>query len=1060
MSSGGQVVGGIVGAVAGFFIGGPAGALKGASYGLMIGGMLDPPKMPDVIGPRLSDLTAQTSTYGAVIPRVYGTVPIVGNVFFLENNQLTEVSKTESQGGKGGGGQDVTTFTYFATFAVGLCEGPIIGVRRIWVGSNLIYDAGSSDIETIIASNRAAIAFKIYLGSEDQDPDERMQATLGVADTPAYRGLAYIMFYDFALANYSNSLMAAQVKVEVVSNGTTQGFRTLVTVVDTGVQYKGNFDPGIGIPAILSVDGVVRVTTQGSSGVNVFDVNGVLIGTDIRKPSEPFPGLFGGTNPDVTYPVGIIGRQPLRIQHFIYQPIGTSIILPVGVQNDPGGTGGIVAYDVSSVLPNGEFVGGVSISPDGNHLIVFTAPSNPTLGSPVNKWYLLSFNGIASIIRSGTLAVSVNTEKFGFGNSFTNYGYGISALDSDLKTVWAYYGAGTIDLYLYEIDDVTDVMAEVTHITGLSSEGPISGSIYAKDGIAYLIQGRGFKIFTKSEILSQSSPTLSSIVQSECLKSNLLLGGDLNVTDLTDPVQGYTISSVAAIRSSFNQLQGSWPFDVVQSGYKIKFKHRGGSSVVTIPVSKLDARGVGQAPGVQVTNSREMDSVLPKKVSISYFDVDREYDTGEQYAERLNTPSVNITSLQMAIVMSADEAAKKAEVLLYMYWLERYDVSFNLPPEYDGLEPSDVITITGENSIYELRLTSINYTSDGRLECTAKYNNAAVYTSTAQGSTGKSTGQVIILAGPTQYELLDIPLLDDALDTAGFPVAMAGYLDGWPGGALMRSDDGQTWTNILGFTRPGSTMGTASNFLSAHPGTMIDTASALTVRMNQSLYSVTELQMLNGANYFAYGLDDRWEIIAARNCDEQLDGTYILTNLLRGRYGTEWATGLHAANDRIVALNSNTLQFAATNINTIGMDRSYRGITVGDNLDSDSDKVFSYDAVNLECLSPVYLNGSIDPTTDDWSLDWTRRTRVGGALRDYVDVPLGEDTEAYEVDVFSTSGYATVKRTILVTSASATYSSADQVTDFGSNQRTLYLKVYQMSATVGRGYPLIQSITR
>jgi hypothetical protein len=76
MSSGGQVVGGLVGAVAGFFLGGgtPSGALYGAQIGMTLGGYLDPPKGPTVNGPRLNDLSVQTSTYGAVIPRVYGTV--------------------------------------------------------------------------------------------------------------------------------------------------------------------------------------------------------------------------------------------------------------------------------------------------------------------------------------------------------------------------------------------------------------------------------------------------------------------------------------------------------------------------------------------------------------------------------------------------------------------------------------------------------------------------------------------------------------------------------------------------------------------------------------------------------------------------------------------------------------------------------------------------------------------------------------------------------------------------------------------------------------------------
>ena len=86
--------------------------------------------------------------------------------------------------------------------------------------ANLIYDAGSNDIETIIASNSTAEGFRLHLGAADQQPDERMQATLGV-DCPAHRGIAYIVFDDFALADYNNNLAATQFKVEVISSGST-----------------------------------------------------------------------------------------------------------------------------------------------------------------------------------------------------------------------------------------------------------------------------------------------------------------------------------------------------------------------------------------------------------------------------------------------------------------------------------------------------------------------------------------------------------------------------------------------------------------------------------------------------------------------------------------------------------------------------------------------------------------------------------------------------------------------------------------------------------------------
>jgi hypothetical protein len=52
-----------------------------------------------------------------------------------KNNRLKETVTKKKSGGKGGGSKTTTrTYTYSATFAVGLCQGPIVGVRASgWV---------------------------------------------------------------------------------------------------------------------------------------------------------------------------------------------------------------------------------------------------------------------------------------------------------------------------------------------------------------------------------------------------------------------------------------------------------------------------------------------------------------------------------------------------------------------------------------------------------------------------------------------------------------------------------------------------------------------------------------------------------------------------------------------------------------------------------------------------------------------------------------------------------------------------------------------------------------
>ena len=71
-----------------------------------------------------------------------------------------------------------------------------------------------------------------------------------------------------------------------------------------------------------------------------------------------------------------------------------------------------------------------------------------------------------------------------------------------------------------------------------------------------------------------------------------------------------------------------------------------------------------------------------------------------------------------------------------------------------------------------------------------------------------------------------------------------------------------------------------------------------------------------------------------------------------------------------------------------------------------------------------------------------------------ISVPLGEEVEAYEIDVFAAGSptFGTVARTLEATTPTVTYTVAQQATDFGSPTPTAFnLRIYKMSAVIGRG---------
>ena len=107
--------------------------------------------------------------------------------------------------------------------------------------------------------------------------------------------------------------------------------------------------------------------------------------------------------------------------------------------------------------------------------------------------------------------------------------------------------------------------------------------------------------------------------------------------------------------------------------------------------------------------------------------------------------------------------------------------------------------------------------------------------------------------------------------------------------------------------------------------------------------------------------------------------------------------------------------------------------------------------VNLRPLSPVYPAASRNGS-GDLALSWTRRSRLSSSWwATGTAAPVGEASEAYEVDILNGS---TVVRTIASGTPSITYTAAQQTTDFGSAQASITLRIAQLSAVVGRGVPL------
>ncbi|OYU37574.1 MAG: hypothetical protein CFE33_20290 [Pseudorhodobacter sp. PARRP1] len=223
-------VGSAIGAGFGGTILGLSGAAIGGMIGSSIGSVIDSALVASlspgqrIEGARLDSLRITSATEGTVISRLFGRMRLGGNIIWATD--FTEEVNTTSSGGKGGGPKVTTTeYLYSASFAVGLTEGPITGIGRIWA------DGKPMDM--------TGVTWRWYPGSETQGTDPFIAAKMGATRTPAYRGLAYVVFETLALTAFGNRIpqLSFEIFAPLADADTAEGLVRAVTMIPASGEF-------------------------------------------------------------------------------------------------------------------------------------------------------------------------------------------------------------------------------------------------------------------------------------------------------------------------------------------------------------------------------------------------------------------------------------------------------------------------------------------------------------------------------------------------------------------------------------------------------------------------------------------------------------------------------------------------------------------------------------------------------------------------------------------------------------------------------------------------------
>ena len=417
-------------------------------------------------------------------------------------------------------------------------------------------------------------------------------------------------------------------------------------------------------------------------------------------------------------------------------------------------------------------------------------------------------------------------------------------------------------------------------------------------------------------------------------------------------------------------------------------------------------------------------------VTVAYFDDARDYQPGLQRARREGAGRREVRG-DLPATLDAGTARRFAEGVLATQTAERRRAKLTLPWRALALRPGDAFAADNVN----WRVTGIEIERMVvRVDLVARGPAPAV---SGPASAGRSVSEADAVHGPTVLAVVDLPPLTDAAAmTPQVAVYANGPSTGWRRASLLSSTDGGTTFVPLGVTGLPAAMGLTLNALPVGSTSLIDDRSTVDVELingDATLFDADTAALSAGANLAMIGS----EALQFGRALPLGGARYRLSELWRGRRGTEAAITGHLVGERFVLLESTAAVI-------LPPDRAVAGVIVLASSVGDSDPWPTATAAAvgyaIRPLTPVGIRVVRDATGD--TVSWTRRSREGWAWRDGVDVPVGEEREAYRV----TRTAGAVSTAYEVNAASWTYTSAMRLADAAAGSAAVTIAIAQTGA--------------
>lgn len=453
-------------------------------------------------------------------------------------------------------------------------------------------------------------------------------------------------------------------------------------------------------------------------------------------------------------------------------------------------------------------------------------------------------------------------------------------------------------------------------------------------------------------------------------------------------VDGYAAYG-STVRTAVQPLVDLWDVPLFDDGFFLST-----GSPVSRTIAPEEMGSTAEAiPAPRMERSQEPATSLPASATLSYYDRERDYQTGVARASVDGRGTVH-DQIELPAVLEASAAKALIETSLARRWAERDRLTLRLPPANLDSYPGMLLSMPADASVWRAAQVTI----DG-LAVVAELRPTYGVVGDVPADAGRVAASTASIPAPTSLAILELPDAGTgSMDAPVVVIAATSTAKIWRPVPL-QLEIGGTASDVRS-ARAATIMGTALTALGPGQSAVLDLLNSVDVQLIRAddwLQSRDDDALAAGDNLAMLGR----ELIQFGDAVPLGDGRFRLSRLLRGRRGTEWAMASHPAGESFAMLDAFRLQRVPLIAEQQGAELR---VTPGGLADHAAEPVIASIAGEaMRPPSPVRLAASWN-SLGNLSCTWVRRSSRGWSWLDNVEAPLGCSTELYRITVTGFGG--------------------------------------------------------